>query len=143
MDTTASGTKPIRRRPAKWFTGTVRQGLVVEAPAPVRIRAARLSFEPGARTAWHAHPLGQTLRVLNGVGRAQTGDSPGREIQPGNTAWIPPGERQWHGRHQPRALYIWPSEKMAWVKKCHVQVTLEIHRAVMAKGFRVLDVRLI
>ncbi len=97
MDTTASGTKPIRRRPAEWFTGTDWQDPVVEAPAPARIRAARVSFEPGARTAWHTHPLGQTLRVLTGVGRAQTWGGPIRDIRPGDTVWISPGEKQRRG----------------------------------------------
>lgn len=97
MNIIASGTKPTRRGPAEWFTGTVWQDLVVEAPAPARIRAARVSFEPGARTTWHTHPLGQTLHVLTGVGRAQTWGGPVRELRPGDTVWIPPREKHWHG----------------------------------------------
>jgi quercetin dioxygenase-like cupin family protein len=91
------GGTPTRRGNADWFTGTVWQDPVIEAPAPARVRAARVSFEPGARTAWHTHPLGQTLHVLSGVGRVQAWDGPVREIRPGDTVWIPPGEKHWHG----------------------------------------------
>ena len=97
MDITAAGIIPTRRGPAEWFTGTVWQDPVVETPAPARVRAARVSFELGARTAWHTHPLGQTLHVLTGVGRAQTWGGPVHEIRPGDTVWIPPGEKHWHG----------------------------------------------
>ncbi len=97
MDITTVGTHATRRGPADWFTGTVWQDPVIEAPAPARVRSARVSFEPGARTAWHTHPLGQTLYVLTGVGRAQTSGGPVREIRPGDTVWIPPGEKHWHG----------------------------------------------
>jgi len=94
--TPAAGT-PTRRGNADWFTGTVWQDPVVDAPAPARVRAARVSFEPGARTAWHTHPLGQTLHVLQGVGRVQAWGGPVREIHPGDTVWIPPDEKHWHG----------------------------------------------
>jgi quercetin dioxygenase-like cupin family protein len=97
MEIQASGTVPTRRGPADWFTGTVWQDPIIDAPPPARIRAARVSFEPGARTAWHTHPLGQTLHVLSGVGRAQAWGGPIREIKAGDTVWIPPGEKHWHG----------------------------------------------
>ena len=97
MQISSSASKPTRRGPADWFTGTVWQDPIIEAPAPARIRANRVSFEPGARTAWHTHPLGQTLHVLSGVGRAQTWGGPVREIRPGDTVWIPPEEKHWHG----------------------------------------------
>ena len=97
MDITTAGSSATRRMSADWVTGTAWNDAVVEAPAPARIRAARVSFEPGARTAWHTHPLGQTLHVLSGVGRAQTWGGPIREIKPGDTVWIPPGEKHWHG----------------------------------------------
>jgi quercetin dioxygenase-like cupin family protein len=97
MDITLSGSKPTRRGPADSFTGTVWQDPIIEAPAPARIRAGRVSFEPGARTAWHTHPLGQTLHVISGVGRVQTLGGPVREIRAGDTVWIPPGEKHWHG----------------------------------------------
>ena len=89
--------RPTRRPNADWFTGDVWQDPVIEAEAPARVRAVRVSFAPGARTAWHTHPLGQTLHVLSGVGRVQSAGGPVREIRPGDTVWIPPGEKHWHG----------------------------------------------
>jgi quercetin dioxygenase-like cupin family protein len=97
MDIVLAGSKPTRRGPADSFTGAVWQDPIIEAPAPARIRAGRVSFEPGARTAWHTHPLGQTLHVISGVGRVQREGSPVREIRAGDTVWIPPGEKHWHG----------------------------------------------
>ena len=97
MDIKPCGSVPTRRAPADAFTGTVWQDPIIEAAAPARIRAARVSFEPGARTAWHTHPLGQTLHVLTGRGRAQTWGGPIREIRAGDNVWIPPGEKHWHG----------------------------------------------
>lgn len=88
---------PTRRASADWFTGTVWQDEIVSAPDPARIRGARVSFEPGARTAWHTHPLGQTLHVVSGFGRAQVWGGPIRELRPGDTVWIPPDEKHWHG----------------------------------------------
>ena len=83
MEITKAAAQPSRRAKAEWFTGTVWQDPIVEAPAPARIKAVRVSFEPGARTAWHTHPLGQTLYVVAGVGRAQVWGGPVREIRPG------------------------------------------------------------
>jgi quercetin dioxygenase-like cupin family protein len=97
MEIKSSGAAATRRMSADWVTGTAWNDGIVEAPTPARVRAARVSFEPGARTAWHTHPLGQTLHVLSGVGRAQTWGGPIREIRPGDTVWIPPGEKHWHG----------------------------------------------
>ena len=97
MDIKVSGSVPSRRGPSDYFTGTVWQDPIIEAPEPARIRAVQVSFEPGARTAWHTHPLGQTLHVLQGVGRVQTWGGPVQEIRPGDTVWIPPGEKHWHG----------------------------------------------
>jgi hypothetical protein len=74
------------------FTGTVWQDPIIQAPDPARIRSAWVRFEPGARTAWHTHPLGQTLFVTSGIGRVQTSGGPIREIRAGDTVWIPPGE---------------------------------------------------
>jgi quercetin dioxygenase-like cupin family protein len=75
----------------------VLQDPIVEAPAPARLRSNWVLFEPGARTAWHTHPLGQTLYVLAGLGRIQAWGGPVREICPGDAIWIPPGEKHWHG----------------------------------------------
>lgn len=97
MDIHSAGSSPTRRGPASSFTGTVWQDPVIEAPQPARLRVNRVSFEPGARTAWHTHPLGQTLYVLQGVGRVQALGGPVRVIRPGDVVWIPPGEKHWHG----------------------------------------------
>ena len=97
MDIKTSGEVPSRRMPADWFTGTVWQDPIIEAPAPARIRAGRVSFEPGARTAWHTHPLGQTLIVLSGLGWAQREGGQVEEIRPGDVVWFAPAEKHWHG----------------------------------------------
>ena len=88
---------PSRRAPGDSFAGTVWQDPIIEAPAPARVRATRVSFESGARTAWHTHPLGQTLHVLSGIGRVQLWGGPIQEIRAGDTVWIAPGEKHWHG----------------------------------------------
>lgn len=92
-----SGSIPSRRMPAEYATGTVWQDPIIEAPAPARIRAVLVHFEPGARTAWHTHPLGQTLHIVSGVGLVQTWGGPIREVRPGDTVWFAPGEKHWHG----------------------------------------------
>ena len=91
MKITPSGSVPTKRAPASYFTGTVWQDPVIDTPAPGRLNATRVTFEPGARTAWHTHPVGQTLYVLSGRGRVQTEGEPVREIRPGDVVWIPPG----------------------------------------------------
>jgi quercetin dioxygenase-like cupin family protein len=97
MDIQQAGSVPTRRAPKESFTGTVWQDPIITAQKPARVVAARVAFEPGARTAWHTHPLGQTLYVISGVGRCQTKGGPVREIKPGDVVWIPPGEKHWHG----------------------------------------------
>lgn len=97
MDIKAAGTVPSRRAPSDWFTGTVWQDPVIETPAPARLQAVIVRFEPGARTAWHSHPLGQTLHVVSGSGLVQVWGERLREIKAGDTVWIPPGEKHWHG----------------------------------------------
>jgi quercetin dioxygenase-like cupin family protein len=97
MDIRPANMTPTRRVPAENFTGTVWQDPIIEAPEPARVRAVNVNFEPGARTNWHTHPLGQTLHVLSGMGRVQVWGEPMREIRPGDTVWIPPGEKHWHG----------------------------------------------
>lgn len=97
MKVIAAGARPSLKARSDWFTGTVWQDPIVEAPEPARLRALKVSFEPGARTAWHTHPLGQTLYVLSGVGLiARRGAAP-ELIRGGDTVWIPPGEEHWHG----------------------------------------------
>src|SRR2546421_5476820 len=97
MDIKRSGSQPSVKGPAEWFTGTVRVDPLFEAPAPARVSAASVTFEPGARAAWHTHPLGQTLIVTAGAGLAQRWGGPIEQIRPGDVIWIPPGEKQWHG----------------------------------------------
>lgn len=97
MEHFINGSRPSRRAPAEWFTGTVWQDPIVEAPEPAHIRALLVHFEPGARTNWHTHPLGQTLYVVSGCGRAQREGGPVIELKAGDTLWIAPGERHWHG----------------------------------------------
>lgn len=97
MEHYKAGSRPTRRAPESWFTGTVLQDPIVEAPGPARIRSAIVTFLPGARTNWHTHPLGQTLHVLSGVGRFQTLGQKVVVISAGDTIWIPPGEKHWHG----------------------------------------------
>jgi quercetin dioxygenase-like cupin family protein len=97
LEITRAGTRPSVRGADEYFTGAVRQDPVITAPEPARVRAVMVTFEPGARTAWHTHPLGQTLHVISGLGQAQTWGGPVQEIRPGDTVWIPPDEKHWHG----------------------------------------------
>jgi len=96
MKILSSEMRSCRRGPEDWFSGTVWLDEVVIAE-PARMKAFRVSFEPGARTAWHTHPLGQALHVLSGVGLVQKKDEPAQTIHPGDTVWIEPGEVHWHG----------------------------------------------
>jgi quercetin dioxygenase-like cupin family protein len=97
MDIKRSGSQPSSKGSAEYFTGTVRIDPLFQASAPARAAAARVTFEPGARTAWHTHPLGQTLIVTAGCGRAQRWGGPIEEIRPGDVVWFAPGEKHWHG----------------------------------------------
>src|SRR3954451_6948398 len=97
MEITRSGSKPSGKGPADWFTGTVRIDPLFAAPSPARVAGASVAFEPGARTAWHTHPLGQTLIVTFGCGWVQREGGPVEEIRPGDVVWFPPGEKHWHG----------------------------------------------
>ena len=97
MDVKRNGSQPSGAGPSEYFTGTVRIDPLFQAPDPARVVGASVTFEPGARTAWHTHPLGQTLLVTAGNGRAQRWGGPIEEIRPGDVIWIPPGEKHWHG----------------------------------------------
>lgn len=97
MDIKRIGTQPSNKGPADWFTGTVRIDPLIQASAPARVACASVTFEAGARTAWHTHPLGQTLIVTGGCGRAQRLGGPIEEIRPGDVIWFAPGEKHWHG----------------------------------------------
>jgi quercetin dioxygenase-like cupin family protein len=92
-----SGSQPSGKGPADYFTGTVRIDPLFQAPDPARVRGASVTFEPGARTAWHTHPLGQTLIVTSGRGRVQAWGGGVEQIHPGDVVWFPPGEKHWHG----------------------------------------------
>jgi quercetin dioxygenase-like cupin family protein len=97
MEIKRVGTEPSAKGPSDWFTGTVRIDPLFQAPDPARVAGAHVTFEPGARTAWHTHPLGQTLIVTSGCGRAQRIGGPIEEIRPGDVVWFSPGEKHWHG----------------------------------------------
>jgi quercetin dioxygenase-like cupin family protein len=97
MEIKRIGSQPSNKGPADWFTGAVRIDPLIQASAPARVASASVTFEPGARTAWHTHPLGQTLIVIAGCGWAQREGGPVEEIRPGDVVWFPPRERHWHG----------------------------------------------
>jgi quercetin dioxygenase-like cupin family protein len=97
MEIKRVGSQASRKGPGEYFTGTVRIDPLFEAAEPARVRGASVTFEPGARTAWHTHPLGQTLIVTAGCGRAQRWGGAIEEIRAGDVVWFPPGEKHWHG----------------------------------------------
>ncbi|MGO8758616.1 MAG: cupin domain-containing protein [Terracidiphilus sp.] len=104
MEIKRSGFEPSARGPADWFTGTVRIDRLFEPPAPARVTGASVTFEPGARTAWHTHPLGQTLIVTSGYGRAQRWGGAVEDLRPGDVVWFAPGEKHWHGASPTAAM---------------------------------------
>ena len=104
MEIKKAGSQPSGRGPADWFTGTVRIDPLFPAAEPSRVAGASVTFEPGARTAWHTHPLGQTLVVLAGAGLAQRWDGPIEEIRPGDVVRFAPGEKHWHGASPTTAM---------------------------------------
>ncbi|MBV8484242.1 MAG: cupin domain-containing protein [Verrucomicrobia bacterium] len=97
MDIKRVGSQLSGKGPAEYFTGTVRIDPLFDPQAPARTFGASVTFEPGARTAWHTHPLGQTLIITAGCGLAQRWGGPVEEIRPGDVVWFPPGEKHWHG----------------------------------------------
>jgi quercetin dioxygenase-like cupin family protein len=104
MEITRAGSKPSDKGPSDWFTGTVRIDPLFAAEAPGRAVGASVTFEPGARTAWHTHPLGQTLIVTSGRGLAQRWGGEIEEIRPGDVIWFPAGEKHWHGASPTTAM---------------------------------------
>src|SRR6476620_8276739 len=104
MEIRRSGSVPSGKGPAEYFTGAVRIDRLFEAPDPARVVGASVTFEPGARTAWHTHPLGQTLIVMAGAGRAQRWGDPIEDIRPGDVVWFAPGEKHWHGASTTTAM---------------------------------------
>jgi quercetin dioxygenase-like cupin family protein len=97
MEIKRIGSQASNKGPAEWFSGTVRIDPLFQASDPARVAGSSVTFEPGARTAWHTHPLGQTLIVTFGCGWAQREGGPVEEIHPGDVVWFPPGEKHWHG----------------------------------------------
>ncbi len=104
MNIKRSGSQPSNKGPADWFTGTVRIDPLIQANEPARVNGSAVTFEPGARTAWHTHPLGQTLIVTSGFGRAQSDGGKIEEIRPGDVIWFSPGEKHWHGASPTTAM---------------------------------------
>ena len=104
MDIRRIGSRPSGRGPSDWFTGTVRIAPLFDAPDPARANGALVTFEPGARTAWHTHPFGQTLIVTAGCGWVQREGGPVEEIRPGDVVWFPAGEKHWHGASATTAM---------------------------------------
>jgi len=123
MEIKRVGSQASHPGPADYFTGTVRVDPLWDAPEPARLSAASVTFEPGARTAWHTHPYGQTLIVTAGCGRAQRWGSPVEEIRPGDVVWFPPNEKHWHGAGEHTAMtHIALQEKLdgkavTWMEK--------------------------
>jgi len=130
MEIKRSGSQPSGKGPKEYFTGTVRIDPLINAPDPARIAGASVTFEPGARTAWHTHPLGQTLIVTAGMGWAQREGGPIEDIRPGDVIWFEPGEKHWHGATPTTAMtHIAVQEKLngspvTWLE----QVTDEQYR---------------
>ena len=104
MDIKRSGSIPSAKGPGDYFTGTVRIDARFQGAEPARVGGATVTFEPGARTAWHTHPLGQTLLVISGLGRAQREGGAIKVIRPGDIIWFEPGEKHWHGASPTAAM---------------------------------------
>jgi quercetin dioxygenase-like cupin family protein len=113
MDIKRNGSRPSAKGSPDWFTGSVRVDPLFQAPDPARVGGGQVTFEPGARTAWHTHPLGQTLIVTAGSGLAQRWGGPIEPIRPGDVVWFAPGEKHWHGATPTTALtHIAVQEKL-------------------------------
>jgi quercetin dioxygenase-like cupin family protein len=104
MNIVRSGSQPSAKGSADYFTGSVRIDAPFKTEAPARASGATVTFEPGARTAWHTHPLGQTLLVISGCGRVQREGGPVEDIRAGDIVWFPPGEKHWHGASPATAM---------------------------------------
>jgi quercetin dioxygenase-like cupin family protein len=104
MEIKRSGSEASRKGPAEWFIGTVRIDPLFQAPEPARVSAGHVTFEPGARTAWHTHPLGQTLIITSGLGWVQREGGPIEQVRPGDIVWFPPNEKHWHGASAATAM---------------------------------------
>jgi quercetin dioxygenase-like cupin family protein len=134
MEFKHAGTQPSGKGPADYFTGAVRIDPLLDVQPPGRVAGAAVTFEPGARTAWHTHPLGQTLIVISGCGWAQRLGGPREVIRPGDVVWIPPGEKHWHGATATTAMtHIAIQEKLdgkavEWLEQVSDEQYLGPHR---------------
>jgi quercetin dioxygenase-like cupin family protein len=132
MEIRRSGSQPSAKGPDQYFTGNVRIDPLVDAPGPAHVLAASVAFEPGARTAWHTHPLGQTLIVTSGCGWTQCWGEPKEEIRPGDVVWCPPRKKHWHGATATTAMtHIAIVEKLDgksvdWMEKGQRRTVLRI-----------------
>jgi quercetin dioxygenase-like cupin family protein len=104
MEIKRIGATPSTKGPADWFTGSVRIDPLFDRQDPARVAGATVTFEPGARTAWHTHPLGQTIIITSGIGWAQHDGGPIQELHPGDVVWFPPAEKHWHGASPTTAM---------------------------------------
>ena len=104
MEIKRSGSQASRKGAAEWFTGTVRIDPLFQAPEPASVSGGHVTFEPGARTAWHTHPLGQTLLITSGLGWVQRDGGPIEEVRAGDVVWFPPSEKHWHGASSATAM---------------------------------------
>jgi quercetin dioxygenase-like cupin family protein len=104
MEIKRNSSEPSRKAPAEYFTGAVRIDPLFQAPEPARATAGCVTFEPSARTAWHTHPLGQTLVIMSGLGWVQREGGPIEEVRPGDVVWFPPGLKHWHGASPTNAM---------------------------------------
>jgi quercetin dioxygenase-like cupin family protein len=131
MEIKSSGSQPSVKGPEDWFTGTVRIDPLFDRTDPARVSGASVTFEPGARTAWHTHPLGQTLIVTAGLGWVQKEGEAVQEIRPGDVVWFAPGEKHWHGASAKAAMtHIAIQEKLDgkavdWMEKVSDQQYVE------------------
>ena len=131
MQITRGGSRPSAKGPAEYFTGAVRVDPMFQAGDPPRVSGGNVTFEPGARSAWHAHPMGQILIVTAGVGRVQRWGGPIQEIRPGDVVWIAPGVKHWHGATATNAMShiaitnVVGGKNVEWME----QVTDEQYRA--------------
>ena len=118
MEIKRVGSQPSAKGPSEWFTGTVRVDPLFQAPDPALVSGASVTFEPGARTAWHTHPLGQTLIVTAGCGRVQCEGGLVERIRPGDVVWFSPGEKHWHGATPTTAIQEKKDGKVVdWMEK--------------------------
>ena len=123
MEITRNGTQPSMKGPAEWFTGDVRIDSPFQRSEPSRLTGAIVTFEPGARTAWHTHPLGQTLIVTSGTGWTQCAGEPRIEIHAGDVIWCPPGHKHWHGATATTAMThiaiqeVLDGKNVTWMEK--------------------------